>query len=126
MVCLGKPIARTDSFDSMKIIVETDRMHSIKGDIILTIEDLGFRIVVKEVGPAIQVIQKIQPRSTHPLEATDSNDGVLGFEDIEDEVLSGADMAINDRINEEVDLVHGEAQGTNAIQINSSVVEEKE
>ncbi|KAJ8450401.1 hypothetical protein Cgig2_004858 [Carnegiea gigantea] len=71
LICLAKPIIRTESFESMKILI-------------------------REIGPAIQVIQTVQksPNSSS-MEAMDSNEGVLGFEDIEDDVAS-ANVAQDD------------------------------
>jgi len=53
---LGKSIARTDSFDSMKVLIDTDRFHTIEADVILSIKDSGYRLKIKEVGPSVQVI----------------------------------------------------------------------
>jgi len=44
LICLGKPIARTDTFESIKLLIEIDIVFFIEGDFILTIDDLGFRV----------------------------------------------------------------------------------
>ena len=56
IVCLGKSIARTDSFDSMKVLIHTDRFHTMEADVILSIEDSRYRLKIKTVGPSVQVI----------------------------------------------------------------------
>ena len=43
LICLGKSILRTETFDSMKLLIETDILAFIEDDIILTIEELGFK-----------------------------------------------------------------------------------
>ena len=58
LVCLGKSIARTYSFVSMKFLIDIDIFYNIHGDFILTLGDYGYRVIVKEVGPMIQVTQK--------------------------------------------------------------------
>jgi len=60
LLCLGKPIIRTDSFESMKVLIATDILRSIQCDLTLHIEDLGFRVLVKEIGPASQAFQAFQ------------------------------------------------------------------
>ena len=96
LICLAKPIIRTKSFESMKLFIITDILRTIHCDLILNIEDLGYRILIREIGPAIQAIQTIPTSPSSPsMEAMDSNEGVLGFEDIEDDVAS-ADVAQDD------------------------------
>ena len=90
LVSLGKSIARTDSFNSMKVLIDTGILTSIEGDVILHLEDQGYRIKVKEVGPVFQVGQAPLVSSPSPsAEAMDSNNGVVGFEDLEDDVACG-------------------------------------
>ena len=54
---MGKSIARTDSFNSMRALIDTGVFNSIEGDVILTIEDAGYRVKVKEVDPVFQGCQ---------------------------------------------------------------------
>ena len=86
LICLGKSIARTDTFDSMRMLVETDILFFIENDFVLTIEELGYRVVVREIGSVSQVLQQAKQIETHHAEDTDSTKGVLGFEDIEENV----------------------------------------
>lgn len=97
IVCLGKSIARIHSFDSMKVLIETDRFHTIEADVILSIEDSGYRLKIKEVGSSPQVIQPARIPCSSPLaEALDSNHGVVGFEDLDDEVALEDDVEYSD------------------------------
>ena len=76
----------------MRLLVETDILFFIEGDFILTIEELGFRVIVKEVGSVSQLVQKVHHSETQPDEDTDSSQEVLGFEDIGDNVEPAADI----------------------------------
>ena len=84
LVCLGKAIARTDSFASMRMLIETDVLLFIEKEIILRIEELGYKVIIREVGSVSQIIQQVQQVSISQAEDTDSNKDVIGFEDIED------------------------------------------
>ena len=52
---LGKSIDNFDSFEfeSMKVLIDTDILRTINGEIVMSIEDSGYRIVIKEVGSTI-------------------------------------------------------------------------
>lgn len=63
LICLGKSISRTDTFESMKVLVVTDRLHSIQGDLILQLEDSGYSISIKEVGPSMHITQNVLSKS---------------------------------------------------------------
>ena len=76
----------------MKVLIATDILHTIHCDVILHIEDLGFRVLVKEIGLATQASLVVQSsKSPSTLEAMDSNGGVLDFEDIDDGTTSEAE-----------------------------------
>ena len=79
LICLSKPIMRTDSFDTMKVLIETDILAFIEDDIVLMIEDMGFRISIKETNSPYIVTQG--PKFPHS-EDVDSNGTVPGFEDL--------------------------------------------
>ena len=89
LICLGKPIMRTDSFDSMKLLIETDILSYIDDAIVLMIEDMGFRVSIKETHSPYTVTQGPKIPHSHFNEAVDSNGTVLGFEDLAN---SPADM----------------------------------
>jgi len=76
----------------MRLLVETDILFFIEGDFILTIEELGFRVIVKEVGSVSQLVQKVHHSETQPDEDTDSSQEVLDFEDIGDNVEPAANI----------------------------------
>ncbi|KAJ8423402.1 hypothetical protein Cgig2_031995 [Carnegiea gigantea] len=67
IIYLGKPIASTDTFASMRILIDTKNLHYVEGR---TKESLSMRFKPQ------------YPSSSTLMEAMDSNDGVLGFEDI--------------------------------------------
>jgi len=69
----------------MTMLIETDILRRIEDEFIFNIEDLGFRIVVKEISLAPQVVQKTHKFQFHQQQYEDaaSNDGVPGFEDVE-------------------------------------------
>ena len=91
LINLGKSFVRTDSFESMKILIVNDHFHRIEANFILSLEDSGYRIKVKEISLDVQLIQS----STPTMGATDSSDGVLGSEDV-NEVASTDDREASD------------------------------
>ena len=82
LICLGKPIMRTDSFDSMKLLIETDILSYIEDDIVLMIEDMGFRVSIKEANSTYPVTQGFKIPRSHLNEDVVSNGEVPGFEDL--------------------------------------------
>ncbi|KAJ8432149.1 hypothetical protein Cgig2_006851 [Carnegiea gigantea] len=54
VITVGKSIARTDSFESMKLMITTDIFSQIEEEILLTLEDEGHCILVREVGGDVQ------------------------------------------------------------------------
>ena len=83
LISLNKPIVRTDVFDTMKLLIETDIMSYIEDHFILIIDDLGYRIYVKEVNIVGPVIQNVQANKFHhDREDVESNYEVPGFEDV--------------------------------------------
>jgi len=82
-----------DSFVSMGVLIDTDRFDIIDADLILTIDDSGYRIKIKEAGPTVQVLQENKvPGSYSPMADRDSNHGVVGFGDLDNEVALGDDV----------------------------------
>ncbi|KAJ8433576.1 hypothetical protein Cgig2_012589 [Carnegiea gigantea] len=82
LITLGKSIACTESFESMKMLVVTDMFYQIEEKILLTIDDKGHRVIVREIGPAIQQHIYAHPQNLAPNESTGH---VPGFEDIEED-----------------------------------------
>ena len=78
---LGKSIALTESFESMKMLIATDVFTRIEEEILLTLEDEGHRVIVREIATTFQqYISGI-------LNQTPGNKYICdppGFEDIED------------------------------------------
>jgi len=67
----------------MRLLIETDILVRIDDEFILTIEDLGFRVLVREISHASQFFQKPLHFNNQQEEDDASNDGIPGFEDIE-------------------------------------------
>jgi len=60
----------------MKVLIETQIFYGIQGDFTLILEVCGYNVIVKEVGPTIQVLHSPQTQSKPlPLEGLD-----FGFE----------------------------------------------
>ena len=86
LICLGRSIVKTDTFETMTMLIETDILRRIEEEFIFNIEDLGFRVVVREISLAAQMVQKSHQFQfqQQPYEDAASNDGVPGFEDVEE------------------------------------------
>jgi len=86
LISLGKPISRMDSFESMKMLIVTNIFSRIEEEILLTIEDLGYRVTVKELGSVISAVHQYQS-IPHPIPAVnkDPNSDVPGFEDVHED-----------------------------------------
>ncbi|KAJ8438760.1 hypothetical protein Cgig2_009878 [Carnegiea gigantea] len=70
-----------------RVVIVTDIFRNIEGDLLLSLDDGGCRIFIREVGPAVQVINRGYTQSHSPSkEAMDSNEEVPGFEDLDDEL----------------------------------------
>jgi len=85
LICLGKPIFRTQAFDNIKILIETDILAFIEVDIVLRLEELGFRVHVREVSyqGVIHGANCVSPKSR---EENESNNNVPGFEDLDSHI----------------------------------------
>ena len=78
----------------MKVVIVTDIFRNIEGDLLLSLDDGRCRIFIKEVGPAVQVINRGYTQSHSPSkEAMDSNEKGPGFEDLDDELEANSDVA---------------------------------
>jgi len=75
----------------MKVLIDTDILKTINGEIVMSIEGSGYRIVIKEVGSIVQVIQKVHTTSTSSKEAMDSN-----HEEKDDDLASDDDVACSE------------------------------
>jgi len=123
VICLSKPIYRTDSFESMKVLVVTDIFQRIEDNLILVIGDEGYRIFITEIGPALPISQRNCSSPSNPaMENQDSNNDVPGFEDLDDELAEGNDVAQSDLRNVVVndELVNTVAKSNPMVQISSN------
>jgi len=67
---------------------------------IFHIRDLGYRIMVKEDGSCIQIVQQAYIDLVSPsMEATNSNQKVAGFEELGNDLAQEHDMACNELNN---------------------------
>ena len=63
LITLGKSIAHTKSFESMKMLIATNVFTWIEEEILLTLEDEGHRVIVTEIAPTFQ--QYISGKPNH-------------------------------------------------------------
>jgi len=78
-----KSIARTDSFESMKVFIVIDIFCLIE-EVLVLLEDSSYRIFVKEISPTTKVFHRDQMKSNYcSKEAMDRHDSVPVFEDLE-------------------------------------------
>ncbi|KAJ8450691.1 hypothetical protein Cgig2_021163 [Carnegiea gigantea] len=114
----------------MKVLIDTDRFHTIEADVILSIKDSGYRLKIKEVGLSVQVIQPAHIPCSSPLaEAMDSNHEVVGFKDLDDEVALEDDVECSNWRRDVIanaELVGKEVNETSKIPINSNTAREDE
>ncbi|KAJ8446349.1 hypothetical protein Cgig2_005880 [Carnegiea gigantea] len=95
LISLGKSVCRTDSFESMKTLIE---------ETLLQIEHVGYRVMVKEIGLAIQAVYQQQPPVIPPhSENRDSNGDVPGFEDEQDDLAETCDVRKDEPHNDNLD-----------------------
>ena len=92
----------------MKVLIDTNCLKTIEGDILLHLQDAGYRLVVKEVGLKVHVIQKVDTNTSRSssMEASYS-DGVVGFEDVDDDVAKQDEMAAIDKKGNDMEVEEG-------------------
>ncbi|KAJ8449173.1 hypothetical protein Cgig2_027175 [Carnegiea gigantea] len=67
----------------MKLMIVTNVFKRIDHDILLTLAGEGYKLMIRELGPIVQTVNNDHgPLNCPPLEEMDSNDEVLGFEDL--------------------------------------------
>ena len=92
LICLAKPILRTESFEVMRVLIAAKSFHRIDHEILLYLGSEGYRIKIMEAGLTAQVAHQIFPAAHQNLNKVSSDD-VPGFEDVDDEVASGNNVA---------------------------------
>ena len=84
LITLRKSIAKTDSVESMQLLITIDIFSQIEEEILLTLEDEGHHIPVQEVRGAVQMGSPGQgKRSTNELTCEPP-----GSEDIDDDLTN--------------------------------------
>jgi len=64
-------------------MIVTDVFKRIDHDLLLTLGDEGYRLMIRELGPAVQMAHIDHGHLINlPLEEMDSNEEVLGFDDL--------------------------------------------
>jgi len=93
----------------MRLLIETSFLRRIDDELILNIEDLGFRVFVREISSATQITQKPFLHHQQPIEDEDaaSNDEVPGFEDLDEGGES--DTGTRQTVHRDEQENHGEA-----------------
>jgi len=61
LISTGKSIPRTDSFESMEMVIVTSTFDRIEEEIFLSVEDAGHRVIVEEIRSTIQAIPNNNP-----------------------------------------------------------------
>ncbi|KAJ8425772.1 hypothetical protein Cgig2_014886 [Carnegiea gigantea] len=75
----------------LMVLIDTDILRTINGEIVMSIKDSSYRIVIKEVGSTAQVIQKVHTTSNSSMEAMDSN-----HEEKDDDLALDDDLACSE------------------------------
>ena len=79
LVYLGTSTNISESFDSIKALINAKCLKATEGEILLHIEDVGYGLVVEEVNSNIQIIQKAHTTiKLASMGAFDSNEGMVG------------------------------------------------
>jgi len=78
----------------MRVVIAIDIFPMIKEQILFTLGDQDYKIMIKEVALAFQVVHQNYLRSYDSnMEDKDSNGDVSGLEDLDDDGASRNDMA---------------------------------
>ena len=94
MITLGKAISRTDSFASMKMLIVTDVFNRIDQDIVLNLGDGSYRLMIHEIGTAVQIVHnECIPFTNTPLENMNLSGDIPGFKDLMASLEADNDMA---------------------------------
>jgi len=88
LICLDQLADTTINYESMKILVATDQFYRIEGDILLQIDDHGYRVIVSEIGAYVPSAQSCNDST---------NEVGLGIEAIQDNVTK--DVQRNNQIS---------------------------
>ena len=76
LICLETPIEDTISFESMKILIESNNFQQVMGHILLQIGDAGYRIMVKEASCSFNINpQFIVPAKSSSIMVKNVNEG---------------------------------------------------
>ena len=76
LICLDQLADKTENFESVKMFIVTYQLHRIKADVLLQIDDAGYRVVVSEMGTFVQNAQpciKSTNKEDHGEEAIHDN-----------------------------------------------------
>ncbi|KAJ8431257.1 hypothetical protein Cgig2_011110 [Carnegiea gigantea] len=83
-----------DSFESMKMLIVTDVFNRIDQDIFLNSGNGGYRLMIREIGTAVQIVHNdCIPFTNTPLENMESSGDIPGFEDLMASLEADNDMA---------------------------------
>ena len=108
LISLGKSILRTDTFASMKLLIETDILSNIERSLILQIEELGYRVHVKEVSSIMSATMETKQNKVQLEEEEDveSNQEIPGFDDVDVQKESTNAEVKGKQVNQEDQLVN--------------------
>ncbi|KAJ8439827.1 hypothetical protein Cgig2_029087 [Carnegiea gigantea] len=111
----------------MKVLIVASIFQTIQGNIILSLESCEYRITVKEIGPASQVLHRACKKTGFPfMEAKDSNNDVVGFEDIDDHWDDATKSDTGKKANFDAEVEDSAVQESSNFQNNSNLMQEVE
>jgi len=90
LICLGKSTTCTDSFKAMRALITTDRFCRIDSEILLLVDNYGYRVTIREIETVCQAVWKPFQNAHHIRmedkdSNIDSNSEVPGFEDLQEQ-----------------------------------------
>ncbi|KAJ8444346.1 hypothetical protein Cgig2_019904 [Carnegiea gigantea] len=96
----------------------------------INVKSCGYMITIKDIGPASQVLNNVHKQTGFPsMEAKDSNNDMVGFEDIDDHLEEDDDVAKSDtgkKANLDVEVKDSAVQESSNFQNNSNSAQEVE
>ena len=110
LICLGKSTTNSKSYEAMRALIATDRFCRIDSEILLLVENCGYRVTIREIATVGQAVRK--PSVSAPNISVDGNDSnndsnreVPGFEDLEDDISNQGQSAGEESLKSQARLI---------------------
>jgi len=110
LICLGKSTNNTESFEAMRALIATDRFCMIDSEILMLVDNCGYRVTIREIKTVCQAVRK-SPHSAHyiKMDGKDSNNHsnseVPGFEDLKDHVSNQGQSTSEETMKSQARLI---------------------